>query len=117
LSLCQLPQNDLNEGHSLVPLFNPKNKTWQHNAITSYGQNNTAITSQRYKLICYEDASKELYDLKKDPNEWVNLASQKKHKKTIEALEKSIPQSQSPYAKENQFNLNDYFKAKKPATN
>jgi pyruvate/2-oxoacid:ferredoxin oxidoreductase beta subunit len=113
VSLCQLPENTLNEGHSLVPLFNPKNKEWQYNAVTSFGQNNTAITSQRYKLISYEDGSKELYDLKKDPNEWVNLANQDKYKKTIATLEKSIPKNQSPYAKENQFGLNDYFKTKK----
>jgi arylsulfatase A-like enzyme len=111
--LCQLPANSMNEGHSLVPLFNPKNKSWQHNAITSFGQNNTAITGKRYKLIRYEDGSKELYDLKNDYNEWVNLAIQKKYIKTILELEKSIPKNQSLYVKENQFGLNDYFKTKK----
>jgi arylsulfatase A-like enzyme len=63
-------------------------------AISSYGEGNTSIRSERWRYIRYEDGSEELYDHKVDPNEWVNLANDPEHETTKEELAKLIPASQ-----------------------
>ena len=44
-------------------------------AFISYGPENTAIQTERYRYIRYEDGSEELYDHQNDPHEWTNLSS------------------------------------------
>lgn len=109
-ALCGLPANKMNEGHSLLPLLkNPASGNWPHVAITSYGKGNVSITSSKYQYIQYEDKSMELYDLISDPNEWKNLAADKKYKSVIKSLQKHIPAKQvdlSPYSK---YWINEYF--------
>jgi arylsulfatase A-like enzyme len=41
--------------------------------ISSYGESNTAIRTERWRYIRYEDGSEELYDHRVDPDEWTNL--------------------------------------------
>ena len=36
---------------------------------------NHAVRNETHRYIRYSDGSEELYDLRKDPNEWSNLAS------------------------------------------
>ena len=74
LELCGLPTNPANEGRSLVPLLKDSKSEWSHYAITTHGKNNHAVRSDRYRYIRYRDGSEELYDMKRDPNEWDNLA-------------------------------------------
>lgn len=111
LDVCGLQPNRMNEGHSLVPLIeNPKDKDWAHVAITSYGKDNVAIAGERFRLIQYEDNSRELYDLKKDPNEWDNLAGQKKYKKVISRLQQHIPPKQAELSAYSRYTINEYFR-------
>jgi arylsulfatase A-like enzyme len=109
-ALCGLPDNKMNEGHSLMPLINnPSSTIWPHYAVTAYGKGNISIFSQQYQLIQYEDKSMELYDLKSDPNEWKNLAGDKKYKRIIKDHQKHIPAKQvknSPYST---YWINEYF--------
>jgi hypothetical protein len=44
-------------------------------AFISYGPENTAMQTERYRYIRYEDGSEELYDQQKDPHEWTNLSA------------------------------------------
>lgn len=61
------------EGQSILPLLkDPEDK--RDFAFISYGPENTAAQSQRYRYILYEDGSEELYDHEKDPHEWTNQA-------------------------------------------
>ena len=65
-------------------------------AISSYGEGNTSIRTERWRYIRYEDGSEELYDHHVDPNEWTNLANKAEHKETKQALAKMVPANQHP---------------------
>jgi arylsulfatase A-like enzyme len=65
-------------------------------AISSYGEGNTAIRSERWRYIRYEDGSEELYDHSVDSDEWNNLANDPAHTKTKQHLAKFIPENQHP---------------------
>jgi arylsulfatase A-like enzyme len=63
------------EGHNIRPLLESPQAEWPHPALTTYGQNNHALRSQRWRYIRYADGTEELYDHDADPYEWKNLAS------------------------------------------
>jgi len=65
-------------------------------AISSYGEANTSIRTERWRYIRYEDGSEELYDHTVDPDEWTNLANKPEHKETKRRLAKMIPENQHP---------------------
>jgi arylsulfatase A-like enzyme len=63
------------DGEDLTPwLKNPKAPKATP-AITTYYRNNHAIRTADWRYIRYEDGGEELYDVRKDPNEWTNLAA------------------------------------------
>jgi arylsulfatase A-like enzyme len=104
-------KNDQLDGRSLLPLMQGQEK-WNHHALSFYGEGNIAVRGEKFRLIQYEDGSQELYDLKNDPNEWINLADKKEYKDQIKSLSKSIPKqwaALSPYSK---YEFNEYFKQK-----
>jgi arylsulfatase A-like enzyme len=63
-------------------------------AISSYGEGNTSIRTQRWRYIRYEDGSEELYDHRVDPDEWINLANKPEHEQTKKKLAQMIPADQ-----------------------
>jgi choline-sulfatase len=74
LALTGLKVDPTQQGQSLIPLLdNPKDESWHHPAITSFGPGNHAVRSERYRYIHYNDGSEELYEHATDPNEWHNL--------------------------------------------
>ncbi len=74
LEMAGLPTRPDLEGHSLVPQLKDaaKERVWP--AITTHNQGNHAVRSMDWRYIRYADGSEELYDLRRDPNEWTNLA-------------------------------------------
>ena len=110
LALCNLPAYTMAEGHSIKPLLDNPSARWKHHAVTVYGIGNSSIRSERYRLIQYEDGSQELYDLLRDPNEWTNLAKDKKYTKTVASLGKSIPKTWAPASKHISYPFNSYFR-------
>ena len=109
LDLCHLPPNPANEGHSLVPLLKKPDAKWGHVAITTYGPNNHAIQTDRYRFYQYEDGSHELYDHLKDPNEWENLAEKPSSQAIIQSLKKYLPKQNAPPAKKLHYPNSEYF--------
>jgi len=89
--LCEIPSNPTNEGRSIVPLLKNPRMRWNYPVITTMGFNRHAIRDERYCYIKYDDGSEELYDHKKDPLEWYNLAKNDKYKKIKKRLEKFVP--------------------------
>ncbi len=65
-------------------------------AISSYGEGNTSVRTERWRYIRYEDGSEELYDHQLDPDEWSNLASSPEHEQTKKSISQMIPANQHP---------------------
>jgi len=76
-TLCDfagIPKPEHLDGNSLVPLL--KDPTAKRDAaFISYGPENTAMQTERYRYIRYEDGSEELYDHQNDLHEWTNQSS------------------------------------------
>jgi len=91
VELCGLPKNETNEGLSIVPLLNGNEKGWDRPVLVTYGRGDNSIKDERYDYIQYHDGTEELYDRKKDPNEWTNLAKNPEFSDEIARLKKYIP--------------------------
>ena len=56
-------------------LLDKPSANWPHPAITTHGFNNHAIRTKNWRYIRYANGDEELYNHRKDPHEWNNLAS------------------------------------------
>ena len=107
--MANLPAAAHIEAESIYPLIkNPKLK-WEKPAIVTWARNNHAIVTKDYRYIYYEDGAEELYALKKDPNEWYNVADKKKYIEVKERLSQFLPKTNVKWAKESKYDNNDYF--------
>jgi arylsulfatase A-like enzyme len=91
LELCGLPGKESNEGKSIVPLLNGREEGWNRPVLVTYGRGNNSIKDERYSYIRYHDGTEELYDRKKDPHEWANLAQNAEFADEIERLRRHLP--------------------------
>ena len=57
----------------------------------TYGFNNHAVRTARWRYIRYADGSEELYDHDKDPNEWNNLAADPAYAQVVREHAEWIP--------------------------
>ncbi len=96
--LARLPQVDGLEGHSLVPQLRNAGaeRTWP--AITTHNQGNHAVRSRQWRYIRYADGSEELYDMVRDPNEWTNLAGDRRQARVLADHRRWLPSSDAPPA-------------------
>ena len=90
-ALCGLAPRDDLEGHSLLPQLRDAEAEREWPAITTHNHDNHAVRSEHWRYIRYADGSEELYDLRKDPHEWHNLASRKEHAAIIAAHRRFWP--------------------------
>jgi len=91
IDLCGLPPRDGLDGRSLQSLLKDPGQTWDHPVVTTFGFNNHAIQTSRWRYIRYGDGGEELYDHANDPNEWRNLASRSQYQATIRELKNHLP--------------------------
>jgi len=96
MDLCGLPQPMDLQGRSLVPLLEDPQQAWPWPALTSFGQNNHAVRSENWRYIVYADGSEELYDHRRDPHEFTNLAREPQHREIIERHREWLPQINQP---------------------
>ena len=90
--LCGLEVPDHLEGLSLVPQLQDAQAPRIRPAITTDNHDNHGLRTERWRYIRYADGSEELYDMVKDPNEFTNLAGDKRYFAEKLALKKQLPQ-------------------------
>ncbi|WP_179950077.1 sulfatase [Lutibacter citreus] len=93
--LCGIPLNDNLDGESLVPLLKKPTLKTNRSIVTTQRKNNHAVRSDNWRYIRYQDGSEELYNQKKDPKNFVNLAGQIQYKKIIEKMKESLPKTEA----------------------
>ena len=60
-------------------------------AITTHNHDNHGVRSENWRYIRYADGSEELYDMRKDPNEWTNLIGNPEYDQVIAEHRKWVP--------------------------
>jgi arylsulfatase A-like enzyme len=91
IDLCGLPKQKGLDGQSLKPLLVNPDRQWDRPVVITYGLNNHAVRTQRWRYIRYRDGGEELYDHERDPHEWTNLASVPKYSSAKSELAKWLP--------------------------
>ena len=94
LDLANLPDNPVNEGHSLKPILNDASVEWDYPTITQYRRSDAegvdyhgqTVQSGPWRYSLYGDGSEELYNHQDDPHEWTNLAANPEDKEQYRAL-------------------------------
>lgn len=97
LELTGLPNNEALEGISLVPQLQDANAYRERPAITTHNPGNHSVRSHRWRYIRYADGSEELYDHKRDPYEWTNLAGNPDYSDVIEEHARWLPEHDKPH--------------------
>jgi arylsulfatase A-like enzyme len=94
--LAGLETPDHVEGRSLVPLLEEPDREWNFPVLTTYGFDNHAVRTDRYRYIRYADGAEELYDHASDPNEWTNLAGDRAYDGIKAELRRALPAQNAP---------------------
>ena len=81
-------------------------------AITTHNHDNHGVRSEHWRFIQYADGSQELYDMRKDPNEWTNLAHDSKFASVIAEHKKFLPKSNRQPAPGSRARILTYVKGK-----
>lgn len=89
--LAGLDTPDHVDGRSLVPLLKKPEMDWDDVAITTWGFGNYSVRGDDFRYIVYADNREELYDHRSDPNEWTNIAADKKYRAVLEELKSKLP--------------------------
>ncbi len=79
------------EGNNIKTLLANPGMTWDHVAVTTFGQNNHAVRTERWRYIHYADGGEELYDHNNDEYEWTNVANQPEYIAFKAELAKHLP--------------------------
>jgi arylsulfatase A-like enzyme len=116
LELCGLPAYDRNEGHSLVSTMQNTEPEEGAFALTTYGMNNHAIRSDRFRYIQYEDSTEEFYDHNNDPNEFTNQTNNAEYKGDIDVLKKYLPKTNANWDKYSSYTFQPYWVEQKAKT-
>jgi arylsulfatase A-like enzyme len=87
------------EGNSLVPLLKVSAMAWDYPTLSTHGYENHAVVSTTFKYIRYADGADELYDVRSDPYEWVNLAGDPRFDGERQRLAAYLPTDPAPPAR------------------
>jgi iduronate 2-sulfatase len=108
VDLCNLPERDDFDGISLKSILaNPEIET-PRAIVSSYDYGSYSIRYENWHYIRYIDASEELYNLTDDPEEWHNLAAEKKMTDTKSMLASYIPEDQIDLPEESLIELMEH---------
>jgi arylsulfatase A-like enzyme len=97
--LAGLPAPDGLQGLSLRPqLEQPETATRERPAITTHNPDNHGVRSKDWRYIRYADGGEELYDMRRDPDEFYNLAGDPQYEQVIAAHRRWLPAESAPPA-------------------
>jgi len=103
--LCELAPSPLHDGPSLVPLLGAGDSDWPHPSVTHlHDPGSFGLSDESWRYIRYSNGEEELYDLKKDPYEWNNLAMDDGSESQLQRLREKAP---SKFAKLFEPNLSE----------
>ena len=91
LELCGISRPPHVIAESISPLLVNPTTAWLTPAITTFGRNNHAIRSERWRYIRYAGGREELYDHQTDPYEWTNVAARVRYAATKAELAAWVP--------------------------
>jgi arylsulfatase A-like enzyme len=89
--LADIPIPKHVEDQSIRGLLKDPNAAGSGVAITTFGQNNHAVRTDRWRFIRYADGGEELYDHSNDEYEWTNLAALPEHEGLKKELAEKLP--------------------------
>ncbi len=99
VSLCGLsPPGHTLDGFDLAPILNGLADERGKPVVTTYYRNYHSVRNSRFRLIYYPDGTGELYDMKKDPWEWLNLFENPRYGGVRQSLVRSLPEVNEPYS-------------------
>jgi arylsulfatase A-like enzyme len=85
------------DGRDLTPLLADPDAEWPHVAITQLDHpGDFAVSGKDFRYIHYRNGGEELYDIRNDPYEHVNLAGDAAHAATLDRMRQSGPQDPEP---------------------
>ncbi len=90
---CKLPETPQNlEGRSIAGILEDPSSAKQLKVFLPHMEPESyAVVDRRYRYIHYADDTEELYDVRKDPNEWTNLALDPKFTEVKAEFQKRAP--------------------------
>ena len=94
--LASLPKPAWVEGDDIRPLLADPAAAWKGVAVTTFGQGNHAVRTDRWRYIRYADGGEELYDHNNDEYEWNNLAKNPEHAELKVELARRFPKINHP---------------------
>jgi arylsulfatase A-like enzyme len=96
IELCGLKTKPELDGTSLVPQLRDPAVERGFPTLTTHGRGNHGLRSTRWRYIQYADGSEELYDRRKDPLEWTNLAQDPTYAQVKGEMAKHVPKEAAP---------------------
>lgn len=97
VELAGLPAKLGLEGLSVVPQLRDPEAPRERPALTTHNPENHTVRSERWRYIRYADGSQELYDHRRDPHEWANLADRPEYAAVIADLARWMPARSAPH--------------------
>ncbi|MCU0776661.1 MAG: sulfatase [Akkermansiaceae bacterium] len=92
VSLCGVKDVQIRDGVSLAPLLkNPESATDREVLLPGMKPEEYAIINRDWRYIHYADGTEELYDSRRDPNEWDNLAGNPEFDQVKQKLRAAAP--------------------------
>lgn len=83
---CGVAAPDKLDGASLLPLLQNPQRATDRAAVTFFDEGNVTVRTNRWRYIQYADGTEELYDHESDPNEWENVANDRRFRTTLHDL-------------------------------
>jgi arylsulfatase A-like enzyme len=79
------------EGVSIKPLLKDPKAKWDTPGLSTMFKGNHTLVTEDWRYIRYADGTEELYDERKDPNEWENVAARPENAELIKKLATFLP--------------------------